>query len=68
LESFWPKGGPVWDGLARTSSDEFLLVEAKSHIPEAVSPPFHASAASLAKIRSSLDDVKTYLNGSRDVD
>ena len=68
LEGFWPKGGPVWDALARTSSGEFLLVEAKSHIPEAVSPPSRASAASLARIRSSLDEVKTYLNGRRDVD
>ena len=68
LESFWPKGGPVWDGLARTSAGEVLLVEAKSHIPEAVSPPSRASEKSLKLIRASLDETKIYLNGSRDAD
>ena len=68
LESFWPKGGPVWDGLARTSAGEVLLVEAKSHIPEAVSPPSRASEKSLKLIRASLDETKIYLNGSGDAD
>ena len=68
LESFWPKRGPVWDGLARTSGGEVLLVEAKSHIPEAVSPPSRASEQSLKLIRSSLDETKHYLNGKRDAD
>ncbi len=70
LEDFWPKGGPVWDGLARTSGGkaEVLLVEAKSHIREAVSPPSRASAQSLAKIRTSLDETKKYLNGNPDAD
>lgn len=34
LASFWPPSGPRWDGLGRTDRDQFLLVEAKSHIPE----------------------------------
>jgi hypothetical protein len=68
LESFWPKGGPVWDGLARTSAGDVLLVEAKSHIPEAVSPPSRASEQSLKLIRASLDETKIYLNGNRDAD
>jgi len=68
LESFWPKGGPVWDGLARTSAGEVLLLEAKSHIPEAISPPSRASEQSLKLIRTSLDETKTYLNGRPDAD
>lgn len=68
LDEFWPKRGPVWDGLARTSAGEILLVEAKSHIPEAVSPPSRASEKSRKLIRSSLDETKRYLNGSRDSD
>ena len=32
LEKFWPKSGPRWDGLARTSSGKILLVEAKAYI------------------------------------
>ena len=36
LRDFWPKGGPVWDGLAVTQqSQRFVLVEAKSY-PEEV--------------------------------
>jgi hypothetical protein len=66
LESFWPKGGPVWDGLARTSKGGIILVEAKSHIPEAVSPPSRASKKSLPLIRSSLEETKQYLNGNAD--
>lgn len=68
LNSFWPRGGPVWDGLARTSAGEVLLIEAKSHIPEAVSPPSRASEQSLRLIRSGLDETKRHLNGSRDAD
>ena len=29
LDSFWPRRGPVWDGLARTSAGEVLLVGQK---------------------------------------
>ena len=28
LASFWPKRGPVWDGLGRTDQGHLILVEA----------------------------------------
>ena len=34
LDTFWPKGGPQWDALARTNSGKVILVEAKANIPE----------------------------------
>jgi len=34
LESFWPRNGAVWDGLAKTDKGDIILVEAKSHISE----------------------------------
>src|SRR5262245_37445643 len=37
LADFWPARGPVWDGLARIDRD-VLLIEAKAHIPEMISP------------------------------
>lgn len=32
--AFWPSRGPMWDGLAVTSTGQKLLVEAKANIPE----------------------------------
>ena len=31
LSSFWPSGGPVWDGIARSSEGVSVLIEAKAH-------------------------------------
>lgn len=58
LAGFWPTRGPQWDALGRTSRGEPLLVEAKAHIPELLSPPCQAAGASLRTIRASLDRVK----------
>jgi hypothetical protein len=37
LVTFWPTGGPVWDGLARAQNGACVLIEAKAHIPEMAS-------------------------------
>ena len=60
LAEFWPKRGPVWDGLAISSAGRRILVEAKAHIAEAASPPSQASDASLAHIRRSLEEARKY--------
>jgi hypothetical protein len=54
LGGFWPRRGPVWDGLALTSSGEVLLVEAKANIPELKSPPSQAGSKSARLIRAGL--------------
>ncbi len=64
LKSFWPRSGPVWDGLARTDRGDLILVEAKAHIPELVSTPTGARGKSLVKIQESLDKTKLFY-GSR---
>jgi hypothetical protein len=46
LKLFWPKGGPVWDALARVENDGVLLVEAKSHVPEMAGTGCGATAVS----------------------
>jgi len=66
--NFWPKRGPVWDGLARTESGQVLLVEAKAHIPEMVSPASAASEPSLDVIRRSLEETKRFLGSGSTVD
>jgi hypothetical protein len=58
LSSFWPRLGPQWDGLGKTSNGDLLLVEAKSHISEICSPPSGASEKSLEKIRKSFSEVQ----------
>ncbi len=64
LSGFWPTRGPQWDALGQTSRGEPLLIEAKAHIPELLSPPTQATGRSLRVIRTSLDRVKRAV-GSR---
>lgn len=61
LESFWPTGGPMWDALARTSDGDVLLVEAKAHIAEMVSPASRASPGSLKIIQKALRETQAAL-------
>ena len=63
LESFWPRGGPVWDGLARTSRGDVILLEAKSHIPEMLST-CKACPASLRLIQDSLAETAAFYGSS----
>lgn len=57
LANFWPKRGPQWDALGRAGNN-VLLVEAKAHIPEFISPASQAAGASLAKISSAFSEVQ----------
>ena len=64
LNRFWPRRGPVWDALGRTDRGHVLLVEAKAHIDELVSPPTAAGPESASRIRESLDATKRFLLSS----
>ena len=66
LNSYWPRRGPVWDGLATTSTGAVLLVEAKANIPELKSPPSQASPRSAALIQSSLESAKSSFGARSD--
>ena len=61
LGDFWPRRGPKWDGLARTSGGRFVLVEAKANIPEFNSDPSRASPASLRRIQGAFAETKAFL-------
>lgn len=54
LVAFWPSRGPVWDALGTAGVDRPILVEAKAHIPEAVSRIKASSDASKRLIQKSL--------------
>jgi hypothetical protein len=68
LYTFWPRNGPKWDGLGKTSKGKLLLVEAKSHIPEICSPSTQASEKTLPKIRASLDETRKGLGLRKKLD
>lgn len=61
LFDFWPPRGPMWDGLARLSNGEVVLIEAKAHIAEMVSPASKASPSSLALIEKGLAETRKAL-------
>lgn len=61
LAGFWPSRGPVWDGLARAGQTR-VLVEAKSHPAEFLSPPSAArDPGSIARIAAAFATVKAAL-------
>jgi hypothetical protein len=68
LEEFWPKSGPRWDGLARTTDGikKQILIEAKAHIDEAVDFRSKASADALRRIEQRLDEAKAAFRASKD--
>ncbi len=67
LEKFWPKRGPVWDGLAEVDKTK-ILVEAKAHIGELLSGPTGAGAKSRVMIKKSLQETKGYLGSKSKAD
>ena len=72
LKAFWPKGGPVWDGLATEHSRSgalktVVLVEAKSYPSEVRGPGCKAKVGSVARscIEKSLDDTARWIGVQR---
>jgi hypothetical protein len=61
LREFWPSRGPKWDGLARTARGDLLLIEAKAHIPEIVSPRSRAIDPARGRIAASVRAVQQAL-------
>jgi len=60
LRSFWPRGGPCWDALARIPNG-CVLIEAKSHIPEIYGGGCGASEKSRQQITTALSATKAWL-------
>lgn len=70
LGSFWPRGGPRWDGLAKSSSNKCVLVEAKAYIEEGVQlgGSRAKSLSSIKKISEALERSKQAYAASLDAD
>ena len=65
LGEFWPQRGPQWDALARLGTDGVLLVEAKAHIREFLSPGTSAGEKSRSTIERRLEECALFLGASR---
>ena len=63
LAAFWPARGPQWDALGR-AGNTVVLVEAKAHVKEMLSPPCSAGAASRARIESAFAETRADLGVS----
>ena len=68
LQAFWPRSGPRWDALGRTSLDEYLLVEAKAYPAESSSTNRATNPNSVAKIRRAFAETKQALSCSPESD
>ena len=68
LSSFWPTGGPHWDGLGFTDQGDVVLIEAKSHIGELVTAPTSATEPALGMIHAGLQETKKRLGSHSQAD
>jgi len=68
LTDFWPKRGPQWDALGKSSSGKLFLVEAKSHIRELISTMQVKDENSARTIHKSLQEVKRFLGSNAEID
>jgi hypothetical protein len=66
LDRFWPSSGPRWDGLARTASKKYIMVEAKAYPAEAKTACRAKDGSSLALISASLEEAKRYFKADPD--
>ena len=67
LREFWPARGPQWDALGR-SGDRVVLVEAKAHLEEFLTPASGASEVSRQKIALALSSTRTALDANDGTD
>lgn len=63
LGAFWPGHGPQWDALGLAGGTP-VLVEAKAHVAEFMTPASQAGPESLARIRAALAMVQTDLGAA----
>ncbi|MFA4902347.1 MAG: hypothetical protein WC600_06325 [Desulfobaccales bacterium] len=63
LNYFWPKNGPQWDALGKTSDGKaYILIEAKANVPELVSFCGAKDKDSLKTISTSLAETQQWLS------
>jgi hypothetical protein len=71
MAEFWPRGGPVWDGvgvLGETARDGLVLLEGKSYPAEAESSWRAKDPESRRKIRAAIEATRIALSDTGDAD
>lgn len=68
LRAFWPRNGPQWDALGRSTDGRVILVEAKAHVGELASRCGAVSRESLTLIEHALQDTRTALGATEAAD
>jgi hypothetical protein len=64
LSEFWPRRGPQWDALGRSTAGDIFLVEAKANVPEFCSSASGAGPVSRAVISQRLNELAADLGAS----
>lgn len=65
LNEFWPIGGPRWDGLGKTNTNKYFVIEAKAHIEEAVDYNSGAKAKkSISLIEESIEKARNFYSNN----
>lgn len=66
LKEFWPSSGPRWDGLGKTNTNKYFIIEAKAHIEEAVDYSSGATAIkSINLIEKSIEEAKNFYSDNQ---
>jgi hypothetical protein len=61
LSEFWPRRGPQWDALGKTTRGTVLLVEAKAHVGEICSPGSGAGGEARLMIERALASAASHM-------
>lgn len=64
LADFWPRKGPQWDAVGKGEAGSVLLIEAKAHVGEILSPPSAAGIESRRKIQDALQATALYMGST----
>lgn len=71
IREFWPKNGPVWDGLGLVSTENkngIVLVEAKAHTSETFSDMKAKAPESIKQIEKTFSEAKKFYKVSGESD
>ena len=67
-KEFWPSRGPQWDAIAKSTREQYILLEAKANIAETMSYCRATDKKSIATIKKRLEETKRWLGSDKSND